>query len=155
MEMDDPCGAFIQQVAEPIVAAASAELVEFSCRRQGGQLVVRLLVDKVGGITIRECAQLNQRISAALEAESSLQESCTLEVSSPGLDRPLVSKRDFERAIGEDIEAYVLREGDRGPRPVQGRVLAVQHEALVLTTDEGNITIPFAQVQRAKKAVRW
>ena len=153
--MDETQVNLIQQLAQPILAQSDIELIELSCHRQGGQLMVRLLVDKVSGITIQECAQLNWRISAALDADPSLQESYTLEVSSPGLDRPLVSKRDYERAIGEDVQVEVLREGDRGPKPVRGRVLAVQHEALVLTTSAGNVTIPFTQIQRAKKALQW
>ncbi len=153
--MDDVRVALIQQLAQPILAQTNTELVELFCHRQGGQLMVRLLVDKVSGITIQECAQLNQRLRAVLDAQASLQDSYTLEVSSPGLDRPLASKRDFERAIGDEIQVEVLREGDRGPRPVRGRVLAVQHEALVLTTSAGNVTIPFTQIQRAKKALQW
>ena len=153
--MDDPRVELLQRLSEPILTAESVELVELSCRRQGGQLVVRFLVDKVGGVTIQNCARLNQLIGQAFDGDGALaEESYTLEVSSPGLDRPLISKRDFERAIGEDLQLELLESG-RGTKQVKGMLLAVQHEAIVVTTPAGNVTIPFGQIQRAKKALRW
>jgi ribosome maturation factor RimP len=136
------------------VAGQEAELVELACGPQGRRLLVRLLVDKVGGITIRQCAQINQQISAALEAANLIEESYTVEVSSPGLDRPLVTKRDFERVVGEDVRLDV-RIADGRFRETQGMLLAVQPEAIVLKTPGGNVTIPFSDIRLAKKAVRW
>jgi len=144
----------VQRLAEPILAAAAVELVDLSCHQQGGQLVVRLLVDKIGGVTIQDCARLNQRLSQALDDDDAFEDRYIVEVSSPGLDRPLVSKRDFERAIGEELQLE-LAEAGRTPRQVRGSLLAVQHEAIVVTTAAGNVTIPFNQIQRAKKALRW
>ena len=152
--MDDPRVGAIRQVAEPILAAASAEVVELSCHRHSGQLVVRFLVDKVGGVTIQDCARLNQRIGEALDAANCLGDSYTLEVSSPGLDRPLVSRRDFERALGEPIECE-LHTAVRGSTRLHGTLLAVQEAALVVITPSGNVTVPLAEIQRATKAVRW
>lgn len=144
----------IRQVAEPICAADSVEIVELSTHRQGGQLVVRFLIDKPGGVTVRDCAQLNQHIGQALDEAGTLTERYTLEVSSPGLDRPLTSKRDFERALGERVDLQ-LREPIEGARQIRGTVLAVQPEALVVTTSAGNITIPLEHIQHAKKALQW
>ena len=145
----------IRTIAEPILAADSTELVELTCHRQGTQLAIRFLVDKVGGLTIHDCAKLNQRIGRALEESGALEESSTLEVSSPGLDRPLASKRDFERALGEPIELE-LNETAPKPRRVTGTLLAVQEHAVVVTTRlMGNVTIPLVQIQRARKAIQW
>ena len=152
--MDEPRVETVRRLAEPILAAEAVELVELSCHRQGGQLVVRLLVDKVGGVTIQDCARLNQHLSQALDGDGAFEDGYTLEVSSPGLDRPLVSKRDFERAIGEELQLE-LAEAGQASRHVRGALLAVQHEAIVVTTAAGNVTVPFGQIQRAKKALRW
>ena len=75
-------------------------------------------------------------------------------MSSPGLDRPLVSRRDFERAIGEEINLQILQETGRSTQ-VDGQLLAVQHEAVVITTPAGNVVIPLGQIQKARKAVKW
>ncbi|MBI3020909.1 MAG: hypothetical protein HYY59_02770, partial [Candidatus Omnitrophica bacterium] len=90
----------------------------------------------------------------ALEAANLFDGSYTIEVSSPGLDRPLVSKRDFERALGEDIHVEVVREEGKA-QELHGMLLAVQHEAIVLKMASGNVTLPFAQIRAAKKALRW
>lgn len=158
--MDDALRSGIQAVVEPVLAEQSAELVELSFGRQGRQLVVRLLVDKVGGVTIHDCSRLNQLVGQALETSSLLNESYLLEVSSPGLDRPLTSKRDFERAIGEELDVH-LREpqppppgATSGAWELHGMLLAVQHEAIVVTTPGGNVTVPLAQVRSASKTIR-
>ena len=144
----------IQALVEPILAERGMELVELTCRPQGRQQVVRLLVDKVGGVTIANCAQINQQMSNALEATNLIEGSYTVEVSSPGLDRPLTTKRDFERALGEDLQMGVADPEGR-VRDVSGMLLAVQHEAVVLKTPQGNVTVPFLDIRTAKKAIRW
>ena len=130
------------------------ELVELRCQPQGGQLHVRLLVDCVGGVTIQQCAKVNQLIGQALEGSHVIEGGYTVEVSSPGLDRALVTKRDFERAIGEDLKVHA-GEADGRTRELAGMLLAVQPEAIVLKTDSGNITLPLAEIRSAKKAFRW
>ena len=152
--MGEPLVAQLQALVEPILAESEMELVELTCRPQGRQQVVRLLVDKVGGVTIRQCARVNQRIGQALDAANLIGESYTIEVSSPGLDRPLASKRDFERAIGEDV-VVAVSVGEGRTKEVQGMLLAVQHEAVVLKTPAGNVTASFAEIRAAKKALRW
>ena len=151
--MDDPQLDTIRELSEPILAAEGAELVEMSCHRHGGQGIIRLLVDKVGGVTIQECATLNQLIGKALDASGGLTASYTLEVSSPGLDRPLSSRRDFERALGEDVELE-LTEPVEESRRVKGMLLAVQESAIVLKMPTANLTIPMGQIRLAKKVIR-
>lgn len=150
--MDDSRVGTIRALAEPILQERQAELVELTVHRHGGQFLIKMLVDKVGGVTIQDCARLNQRLGQALESSDLLTERYTLEVSSPGLDRPLVAKRDFERALGEDVELDV-NDPSRGAMQTSGKLLAVQADAIVLITPSGNVTIPFAQIRRAVKAV--
>jgi ribosome maturation factor RimP len=77
-----------------------------------------------------------------------------VEVSSPGLDRPLVSQRDFERAIGDDLVVYLRLEEGKS-RQLNGMLLAVQPEAIVLKMPTGNVTLPIHAIQSAKKAIRF
>ena len=151
--MDDPRAPAIQTLIEPLLADEGMELVELTCRPQGGQLFVRLLVDKVGGVTIQQCATVNQRIGRTLDETNLIEGRYLLEVSSPGLDRPLVSKRDFERALGEELSVTFSVE-DR-VKELQGMLLAVQPEVIVLKTPAGNLTVGLTQIRSAKKALRW
>ena len=152
--MDGVQLAQIHAVVEPILADREMELVELSVRPQGRQQLVRLLVDKVGGVTIQQCAKVNTLIGAALETASLIEGSYTIEVSSPGLDRPLVSKHDFERALGEDLRIQSAG-ADGRIQEFDGMLLAVQHEAIVMQTVSGNVTVPFGEIRSAKKAMRW
>lgn len=152
--MDDQLTADIQTLAEPLLADAGMELVELTAQPHGGQRLIRLLVDKVGGVTVQQCARMNRRIGEALEAANLIEGGYTIEVSSPGLDRPLVSKRDFERALGEALHLDVQREDGRS-QELRGMLLAVQHEAVVLKMTSDNVTVPFARIRTARKAVRW
>ena len=144
----------IRALVEPIVEEAGLELVELTCRPLGSQLLVRVLVDRAGGVTLQQCSTVNRRIGEAFDAANLIEERYTIEVSSPGLDRPLVSKRDFERAVGEDVRLELNVDEGRH-RELQGVLLAVQPEAIVVKTLSGNVTIPMAQVRTAKKALRW
>jgi ribosome maturation factor RimP len=146
--------AAIQALAEPILNERHLELVELTAHPRGGEQLIRMLVDGVGGVTIEQCAQANRRIGEALEQANVIEGRYTVEVSSPGLDRPLTVKRDFERAIGEDLDVQVAS-ADGRVRPQRGMLLAVQHEAIVLKTPAGNVTVPFADIRGAKKALRW
>lgn len=152
--MDEARVTQIQGVVESILAEHQVELVELTCHPQGGGFHVRLLVDQPGGVTLHQCAKMNQLVGEALERANLLEGSYTVEVSSPGLDRPLRSRRDFERALGEDVQVNVHAEPGR-IRELRGMLLAVQLEAVVLKTSAGNITVPLAQVQGAKKVLRW
>ena len=127
--MDETRLAQIQALIKPILEEQSLELVELICRPQGRQLLVRVLVDAVGGVTLRRCAKANQAIGQVLEEANAIDTGFLVEVSSPGLDRSLSTRRDFERAIGEDLRVEIIIAEDR-TRELRGMVLAVQPEAL-------------------------
>ena len=152
--MEPTQGTAIRALAEPMLAERHAELVELAFHPQGRGQLIRFLVDRVGGITLQQCAQLNQAIAQALEAANLIEGPYTIEVSSPGLDRPLVTKRDFERALGERLRLQLTLEAQR-TKDLEGVLLAVQEQAIVLNTVSGNVTIPLADIRTAKKAMRW
>ncbi len=152
--MDDPRLATIRELVEPILSQQKVELVELSCRAQGRNTVLKLLVDAVGGVTIQQCASANRKITQAMEESRVLEEPYEVEVSSPGLDRPLVSLRDFERAVGEQLTVQA-QQADGRVRELSGMLLAVQPEAIVLKTTSGNLTIGRSAIQRAQKKLPW
>lgn len=144
----------LRALVEPILVQQGVELVELTCRSQGRQALVRLLVDRVGGITLQQCARVNQLVGQALETANLITDSYTVEVSSPGVDRPLSSQRDFERAIGEAVIVHQAAEEGR-IRERSGTVLAVTTEGIVLKTVAGNLPVPFTQIRHAKKVLQW
>ncbi len=129
----DPIGR-IQKMVTDLLEERGTELVEFTYRREGHKPVLRLLVDRPGGITLNDCAELNRLISERLDEGNWIQESYLLEVNSPGLDRPLVTERDFKRVIGEPVR-LVFRKPLAGRTEVQGVLEGVEGETLSLRLD--------------------
>lgn len=113
----------VQQACE----VANVELVELDIFQAGNRKIVRLFIDCEGGVTVDHCAKCSRTLGDSLELEDIFPEAFTLEVSSPGLDRPLKSTRDFERNLGRLLRV-TLGKG----KPVSGILNAVDEEALVL-----------------------
>jgi len=131
--------------AAEILEPQGVELVEVEYRREGGQWVLRLFVDRPGGITLDDCAKVSRQVGDLLEVTDPIDHPYTLEVSSPGLDRPLRSERDFERYRGRQVRIKTfapvegrkrfhgklvgLREG-KVEVEVEGRLYAISREAI-------------------------
>jgi ribosome maturation factor RimP len=106
-------------VVEPVVERAGAELVNVELGGSRGRPVVRVYVDKEAGVTLDDCARLSRLIERELESSGTVPERYVLEVSSPGIERPLSRRRDFERFVGREI-AVRLRAGREGRKRFTG-----------------------------------
>lgn len=102
-----------------------------------------------GGMTVDDCAAISRAISAVLDVEDPIKGQYTLEVSSPGLDRPLVRRRDFERFAGFEARIETAEPLD-GQRRFTGRIDGVMDGRIRLSRDERTWDIPFESVDRAK-----
>ncbi len=94
----------VKRICLPLLSERGVELVDLLISRGRRRFLLRFLVDKPAGITLDECARLNREISRLLDEENIVQEGYVLEVSSPGLDRPLRRTRDFERCLGQLVK---------------------------------------------------
>lgn len=144
----------IKEAVLPFLQQQKIELVELSLRRHGNKTVLMFLVERSGGITLDDCVYLNQEISAILDKHSDiLMESYVLEVSSPGLDRPLVTERDFIRALGKEIQVF-LKESWEGKLEYQGLVVEVLGSKLWLKIgEERTIQIPLEFIHKGKQVI--
>lgn len=116
------------------------ELVDIMYRRETGGRVLRLVVDKEGGITLDECAYLNKKLGEALDREEVMPERYFLEVSSPGLDRPLRTKRDFEKAVGKTVRIHTYE-------PIDNKK---DHEGIVESVDEDKVRLGGTEIKLDK-----
>jgi len=123
-------------------------------RAQGGALILEVLTDRrEGGITLDECAALSRELSGILEEHGLLAERFTLDVSSPGLDRPLVVAGDFLRAKGRKVRVF-LREPVEGRTEYEGVVADVTEGEVVLATSlQTTMTLPYMKVHKAKQVI--
>lgn len=105
----------VRAVAERVTSAHGYELVDVEMARAKGGHVVRLYVDKPGGIGLDELKSVSEEVSAILDVEDPIDSSYTLEVSSPGLDRPLKTPADYARFVGRlaKVSSYELVDGRR------------------------------------------
>src|SRR5512136_2488935 len=92
------------ELAAPVTDALGLELVEVEYRQEGGRMVLRIYVDRVGGVTLDDCAKVSRELDDILDAEDFIRGKYTLEVSSPGLNRQLKKASDFERFVGRLVK---------------------------------------------------
>ncbi|MBL8013289.1 MAG: ribosome maturation factor RimP [Candidatus Omnitrophica bacterium] len=139
----------LEVLALPIADAAKLELVELNVRRKGSEWMIQVLADTLeGGISLEECSVLNRKLVEAIDA-GQLVVDYSLEVSSPGIDRPLKTKRDFQRALHEDVRFH-LSELVGGKKEYVGIVTRVNDTDVVIETQKhGEIKIPIGHIVKA------
>jgi len=139
----------LQEVISPILWALELELVEVVCIGQGPRSVVRVLIDKPGGVTVTDCERAHKALGPALDVADPFPHAYTLEVSSPGLDRLFTRLQDYQRAIGKQV-SLKLRQPVEGHWRVTGQLTQVDEQAVVLTVSEG---IPVPRTLRLERAM--
>lgn len=97
------------ELLEPILANMNFELVDVEYVKEAGSWYLRSYIDKPGGITVDDCEAVSRQFSDQLDREDFIQDSYIMEVSSPGLDRPLKKEKDFERSLGREVEIRTYR----------------------------------------------
>jgi ribosome maturation factor RimP len=144
----------LESLISTYLGAQNLDLVEFTYRQEGRNLVLRILVDKPeGGISIGECAALNQQIGSILDEKNLIEGSCLLEVSSPGLDRPLKTSKDFLRCLNREAR-FFLTEQMNGKIEFKGLIREVKDNSINVETDGQNIEVPFSKIFRVKQVIQ-
>ncbi len=130
------------------VTALGFELVGIELNR-GRQILLRIYIDKDGGVTVDDCADVSHQISAVLDVEEPISGAYTLEVSSPGLDRPLFNAGHYQRYIGREI-VMVLRIAVQNRRKWTGIIKSVNEgDTITLTIDDTDETFALSNIQKA------
>lgn len=125
------------------------ELVDLTCRQDGAVISLRILADRLGGgINLDECARISRQISAALEQDEAALVSYVLEVSSPGLDRPLRNKKDFLRFLNKKA-VFFLSEKIEGKCEWSGSISKVQGECVFIDCGTSILEIPLSKINKA------
>jgi ribosome maturation factor RimP len=125
--------------------------------RQGKRGILRIFIDKPGGVTIDDCEQASNAISMILDVENFSDQPYSLEVSSPGADRILVSEMDFKMVIGHFLRIEVKdKESPSGEKEIVGKLIASENEKLTLDVDtELPIELPLSEIIKARVDVRF
>ncbi|OGX18229.1 MAG: hypothetical protein A3K83_03225 [Omnitrophica WOR_2 bacterium RBG_13_44_8b] len=144
----------LRSIIEDYLGCENLDLVDIIYRYEGGSLFLRVLVDKPeGGISLDECAFINSRLSKILDEKDYIGQRYMLEVSSPGLDRPLISKNDFLRCSGREVK-FFLTEKINGKIELDGIIERVSEDSVFINTKPGAVEIPILKVRKAKQILQ-
>lgn len=148
----------IEDVATPIAKALGVELIEVKCHGRGKRTIVRITIDKPGGVGIDDCEHVHHSLSRALDVLDPVPHAYRLEVSSPGLDRPLKNRQDFQRAVGKLVRITLLKPVG-GESVVVGRLAAVEDEEIILAVrtrgGEHDLSLPWTILAKCKLEVEF
>jgi ribosome maturation factor RimP len=149
----DVCGQ-VTGIALPILESLGMELVDIEFARAGRESVLRLFIDKEGGVTLDDCADVSRELSAILDVEDVIPGHYSLEVSSPGLDRPLKNPADYERFAGRlvKVRTYEALPDDAGNKRKTfiGRLLGLVDGNVAMKLSEGqSASIPLEKIAKA------
>ena len=153
----------IREAADRVVAAHGLELFDVELTRESQGWVVRVTIDRPGpaatpedSVSIEDCSTVSRELSAILDVEDPLDRAYTLEVSSPGLDRPLRNEADFQRFAGR-MASIVLNEPVDGQTFFNGRIQGIDESAVVILVGKKNRPhrIPVAGIKRARLEVEF
>ena len=144
----------VDAIARPVLAEMGLELVDTQYRREQHGWVLRLVIDKPDGIGLSDCETVSREISQLLDIEDIIDQAYTLEVSSPGLDRPLKGMADFERFAGRKAKIKTA-EPINGERVFIGRIIKVAGDSIVLAVGSRELTIAYSQVAKARLEVEF
>jgi ribosome maturation factor RimP len=138
----------IRNIVSNIFRDNNIELVAITFKREGGTKILRILADKDNGITADECARMNEIVSEALDKEDFIAENYILEISSPGLDRPLKTKDDFLRIKGKRIHVCTFAPiGEK--KEFIGNLESVDDSGITVHKDARLTKIPFDKISKA------
>jgi ribosome maturation factor RimP len=139
----------IRELAEQVAASMGMEVVLVEVKGDENRSIVRAFVDQPGGITLDDCERFSKRLSVSLDVEDWIPSSYTLEVSSPGVDRPLVKESDFQRFAGQNAKVRT-RMPLEGQRNFRGKIVGVTGGRLELEIAPGKrVGIALMDIEKA------
>ena len=144
----------ITELAKPIVEDLNYELVDVEFVKEGANWYLRIYIDKSGGIGIDDCQSVSERISDILDEKDPIEQSYYLEVSSPGLERPLKTERDFIKYKGELVEIKVFQPID-GKKIFEGELVGLVDGNIVINQDGKTLEFEKNKVAIVKRAVKF
>ena len=149
--MSDSVGFDVKQVTrfvEPVLYEMGFELVDIEFLSEYGRSVLRIYVDKEGGITLDECARVSREVGDLIDVKNIIKHEYVLEVSSPGLNRPLKKEADFLRVIGKKIKVR-MAVPVYGRRNFIGYLKDIRDQILYIEAEGGLITLSWPEIDKA------
>lgn len=143
----------VEEEIQSIVEREGVELLGVELVTEGGRRVLRVYIDSPIGISLRDCERVSRAIDPVLERADLIEGRYFLEVSSPGIERPLFKRRDYERFKGELVKINTVLSIE-GKRNFTGKIKTTSENSVVIETDSGDVEIAFENINKAKLVVK-
>ncbi len=138
----------LQALIGPVVSSLNCELWGLEYLTQGKYTTLRLYIDASEGVTLEDCEKVSRQVSAVMDVEDPIDGEYTLEVSSPGMDRPLYTLEQYARYIGEMVNLR-LRLARDGRRKFKGKILAVEGDQVRVAVDDKEYLLAVDSIDKA------
>ncbi len=152
--MDDEILQRVRTIAEPILSEEGMELLEVEYRRESRGWILRLYIDKQGGVTLDDCTRVSREVGRNLDVEDFIPSAYTLEISSPGLTRPLKTAKDFLRYRNRLVHVKTLSPVENRSH-FSGRLLGISEKGIEIEADGQIFQILLSNVSKANLEVEW
>ena len=138
----------LADLVAPVAEALGYELWGLEYQSQGNRATVRIYIDSVDGITVDDCAKMSRQVSSVFDVEDPIMGEYNLEVSSPGMDRPLFTLEQFKGSVGQRVKVR-LRAPFEGRRKFSGTLTGVEDDDVVIAIDDEEYLLPFELIDKA------
>ncbi|HET9722808.1 MAG TPA: ribosome maturation factor RimP [Actinomycetota bacterium] len=144
----------VEALVRPVVESSGLELWDVAFRGEGRRSVLRVSVDREGGVDLDTIADVSERLSRRLDLEDFGPRGYTLEVSSPGIERPLRTPWHFGRSVGQKVKVKTVAPID-GAKVQEGALVSADAEAIRIASEGGERRVPYADIVSARTVVEW
>lgn len=150
MKEVNPINQRIAELVTPRLLKEAVELVDLDYRFEGGRWVLRIYLDKAGGITLDDCVYWSEQIGRLLDLEEVIRQEYVLEVSSPGLDRPLTKETDYRRFLGREIRISLHSPKDN-QRNFRGKLIAIEEGRIrIIDVSRGDLELDLSEIAQTR-----
>jgi ribosome maturation factor RimP len=143
----------LTRILKESAIAHNADLVDYELKGKGDQTVLRVFIDKSGGVDLDTCTKISRSIADLLDRNDLFTDNYRLEVSSPGLDRPLKEKSDYARQLERLLKVTYSQEDK--DITITGRLQNVTEDCIYLLVEEQPIRLPFQRIKKAKVEIEF
>jgi len=143
-----------ETLIRPVIEGSGLELVDVAFRRESGRRVLRVVVDREGGVDVDTIAELAEKVSRRLDVEGFAPGPYALEVSSPGIERPLKLPRDFARRVGDNVKVKTTTPIE-GRTNITGELVSADDDGIAVAAAGGELRVRYADIASARTVVDW
>lgn len=138
----------LKELLKPVVEEAGYECVDITFEKSGDDWILTTFIDNGGNISLEDCEKVSRILSPFLDEKDPIEQSYLLEVSSPGIDRPLVTEEDYKRNLGEEIEVKLYQKIN-GKKSFIGLLKEYNDNNIILETEDGEVELELSKISKA------